>query len=70
MEQILRLDRKVDYHRPKFLIWVEDTFFRVRFWSLHYYRYMQARLQKTGWVLLFSILFLYFLYQLCFIEES
>ena len=31
---------------------------------------MLDRLSKTGWVLLFSCLFLYFVHQLCFVHES
>ena len=60
----------MDYQRAPFLRWVEDTYFRVRFWSNHYYLYMWPRLKENVFVLGFSIAFLCILYQLCFVEES
>lgn len=32
--------------------------------------FIKERMQKIGWTVLFSVLFLYFVYELCFIHES
>ena len=43
---------------------------RHRLRCLDHLRFIKERMQKIGWTLLFSFLFLYFVYELCFIHES
>ena len=58
------------YGRNTFFYWLEYNFNRARFWTLYYWSFVSERFTRIGWTITFSILFLYFVYSLCFIDES
>ena len=49
---------------------LEFDLFQSGFWTLYYWSFVSERFTRIGWTITFSILFLYFVYSLCFVHES
>ena len=59
-----------NFGRNSWFIWLENQYYRLQFWFNYYGHFISDRFSQTGWTILFSVLFLYFVYALCFISES
>ena len=59
-----------NHGRNTFFLWLEYHYNSAWFWSRYYWSFFSERLAKTGWTMLFALLFLYFVYTLCFVHES
>ena len=53
-----------------FFLRLEDQIYYHSYRARYYYNYLRGRMEQTGWTIVFAVLFLFFVYLLCFVEES
>ena len=52
-----------------FFLRLEDQIYYHSYRARYYYNYLRGRMEQTGWTIVFAVLFLFFVYLLCFVEE-
>ena len=62
--------REKNNGRVNFFVWLEGEYYRLSNKVSFYTNFFKDRMAKTGWTILFSVLFLYFVHSLCFVDEK